>query len=246
MLAAGAAALPASAMFLASARGQAPATGTAPAAGDRQPMGRDPLLGACLLVGGKRQIEACRWAMDKLQNDDCKAFAKAEIDEHENIKAQLKTFGLEFPKAADGTSSIALASGMADGSTATPAGGTTGTTATPPPVPQVAVGRVALPGAASEFVAIDVQVGEQCVANYKKMMSKKQGLKFDKAFVGDQLHEHQGLLDKVQVFRQHASPEMQQVLAQGQQIIEQHIATCEQLMNKLDQATGGGAERKDG
>ena len=48
------------------------------------------------------------------------------------------------------------------------------------------------------------------------------------------LHEHMGLLDRAMVFQRHASPAMKPVLAEGQKIIEAHIATLEGLMAKLD------------
>jgi len=72
-------------------------------------------------------------------------------------------------------------------------------------------------------------------------LSKQQGLKFDKCYVGDQLHEHFGLLDKAMVFRRHATPELVPVLEEARPIIERHIATLKGLMEKLDSMKTGDA-----
>src|SRR3954451_12672732 len=64
-------------------------------------MGVDPTMAACLLVKGKRQIEVCRWAMSRSQNNDVKQFAQAEIDEHEHIKKRLQEIGFQFPRPAN-------------------------------------------------------------------------------------------------------------------------------------------------
>jgi hypothetical protein len=66
----------------------------------------DPFFAGCLLAKGRRQIEVCRFAMDKLQNDECKRFAQAEIDEHQHIKQRLGELGFTpamFNNGAGGT-----------------------------------------------------------------------------------------------------------------------------------------------
>jgi len=221
--------LPVSAVLWKTAYSQTPAAqpaGTQPAT--KQPTGRDPLVAVCMLVGGRRQIEVCKWAMEKLSNADCKAFAKAEVDEHEHIKSKMKEFGLEYPTIPQTTQAA----------TNTQAGGVQQVSAIQP-IPAIAVGRIMFPPPASDFVQIDHEICEQCIANYKKDMEKKQGAKFDKCFASDQLHAHHGLLDKVQVFKKHASGDMLAVLSEGQQVIEKHIATLEQIVQKLDDAKDG-------
>ncbi|HVK08612.1 MAG TPA: hypothetical protein VM597_07525, partial [Gemmataceae bacterium] len=154
------------------------------------------------------------------------AFAKAEIDEHETIKARLKEFGFEPPMPASRTAAAPAPSEVV------PAGGL-------PRVEAVTVGRVAFPGAAAELFHIDHEVAEQCIRNFRTMMEKKSGMKFDKAFIGDQLHAHTGLKDKAEVFSRHASAEMKPVLAEGLTIINRHIETLESLMARMDSMPGG-------
>ncbi|CAN0477634.1 unnamed protein product, partial [Phaeothamnion confervicola] len=84
------------------------------------------------------------------------------------------------------------------------------------------------------LVAVDHEVADQCIANYRSEMDKLSGKEFDKRFIGNQLDEHMALLDKVQTFRRHASPKLETVLADGQKVIETHIATLKKIMANLD------------
>jgi predicted outer membrane protein len=197
-------ALPASALLPALAGAQPPA-GQPPAAS------KDPLLAPCLLIGGRKQIENCSYALKKLQSDEAKAFAKAEIEEHETIKKNLKGLGFDYP-----VTPVAAAQPGQPVSWAVSAGG------------------VKLPMEAATMVAVDYEVAEQCIANYRTEMDTYSRREFDKRFVGHQLDEHMSLLDKVQTFRRHASPKMGAILADGQKVIETHIATLKKLMTALD------------
>jgi hypothetical protein len=198
-----------------------PPAGTPPT---RVPSGRDPLLAACLLIGGRVQTEVCQWAQTRLTSEDVKAFCKAEIDHQETAKARLKEFGFDYPTRSTG---VALASGTADTGGVVQAGGL-------PRVEMVSIGRIALPGAASEMVHIEHEVAEQCLKTFKEMMGKKSGVKFDKAFVGCQLSAHIGMKDKLEVFQRHASESMKPVLAECLTHINRDIETLETLMARMD------------
>jgi predicted outer membrane protein len=234
------AAVPASAWLL-TLRAQPPG-GAAPP-GAAAGLGRDPLLAACLLIGGRKQIENCRFALRKLENEECRKFANAEIEEHEGIKTRLNEFGFVYPVQPAGKGPA----GAVPGNTATPAappagtGGTAG--ANPPAAGQpgaatrtmlVSVGKAPIQPGAAELILVDHEVAEQCIANYRKEMEPLTGLKLDKRFIGHQLDAHYELRDKAQTFARHASPAMQPVLAEGLKVIEAHIATCKQIMEELD------------
>jgi len=248
------AAVPVTGLLLAPARGQAPQQ----MAGG-QGYGEDPILSCCLLIDGRKQIEICRWAKERAKSDDVKAFAQAEIDEHEKIKADLRRLGFEYPAPPQFGNQTPQGgqfpqSGAAGGQTSAQPGPGQTTTATQAVTgtPQlsgfqqqqgpkmIAVGRLILPPGLTETVAISHEVADQCVTNARTVLERKAGEgKFDKAFVGMQLHEHYGLLDKAQVFEKHSTDRLREVLAQGRPIIERHIATLEGLMQKLEQGGAG-------
>jgi len=233
----------------------------------------DPTMAACLLIKGHKQIQVCTWALDKIQDPDVKAFAQAEIDEHENLKKKLQDAGYQFPTApasrADlggGTGNNATTTGNATGGVSTATGGNSsgGNTSSDPGTLRsansdrntatttnnatttnaagrrggrsLAVGRTMLPQPAADMVALDVEVGEQCIATTKAEQQKFSGKDFDKRFIGSQLDAHYGLFDHGVVFRKHASRELAPILDNARTIIEQHIATCKKLMDKLDAA----------
>ncbi|WP_439625491.1 hypothetical protein [Gemmata sp.] len=164
-----------------------------------------------LLIGGRKQIANCTFALTKLQSDGAKAFARAEIAEHETLKKTFQGLGYDYPvRPAPGTQPDRPAAWL------------------------VASGGAPLPVEAAGMVAVDHEVADQCIANYRREMDAFSGREFDKRFIGHQLDEHLALLDKVQTFRRHASPEASAVLAEGQKTIETHIATLKKLMTGFD------------
>jgi len=175
---------------------------------------RDALFASCLLIIGRKQIEVCRFALDRLQHQDVKAFAQAEIDEHETLKKRLAGLGYGYPSPTS-------AGGAAEGSPRSRAAILT-------------VRRTELPPGASELIAVDHEVADQCIATTKAELGKLQGLKFDERFVGSQLDAHYALFDRGVVFRKHASSEMAPVLDEARPIIERHIATCKKLMETIE------------
>ena len=204
-------AIPASALIPALAAAQPVAQPGQP--GAMPPVAKDPLFAPCLLIGGRKQIENCSFALAKLQSDGCKAFAKAEIEEHETIKKNLKAQGYDYPVTPAGK----------------PQPGQ-------PPAWVVTAGPAKPSPDAAGMIALDHEVAEQCVANYRKEMGKLSGNELDKRFVGNQLDTHMTLLDQVQTFRRHASPQMEGLLADGQKVIETHVATLKRLMAELDKS----------
>jgi predicted outer membrane protein len=206
---------------MAAGAGMIPFAGLAAAAAAQQAetttdaaTGHDALFASCLLIVGRKQIEVCRFALDRIQHEDVKAFAQAEIDEHETLKTRLEGLGYRYPAAA-------TAGAAGDG-----AGRGRGVV--------LSVRRATLPPGASDLIAVDHEVAEQCIATTKAEQGKLQGLKFDERFVGSQLDAHYGLLDKGVVFRKHASSELAPVLDEARPIIERHIATCKALMEALE------------
>lgn len=237
------AAVPVSGLFLASARGQVPQQMPA-----GQSYGEDPILACCLLIDGRKQIEICRWAQDKVKNEDVKAFAKAEVEEHEKVKAELQKLGFEYPappQLQQPGSQVRPGTQPQPGAQFRP--GTQTTTAGQgfPGAPRmIATGRLLLPPGLAEAVQIETEVADQCISSAKTALGKKTGAKLDKMFVGAQLFCHHGELDKLQVFEKHATERMREVLHHCRPVVERQITTLEGLMTRLDE--GGKPERSDG
>lgn len=207
-------ALTAGAGLLAAGGLAAVATAQPPGAPGAMAPGVDPMMALCLLATGRKQIEVCRFALTKLQNADAKAFAQAEIDEHEHIKARLAQLGYQYPANIP----------------ATPAGGGGVVQAGAAPM---MLGRIAMPPGMAAWVPVEHALSEQCIATEKSELGKHEGAKFDMAFIGGQLHAHYGLFDRGVTFRKFASQPMAPVLDEARPVIERHIATCKELKEKL-------------
>jgi len=146
-------------------------------------------MAACLLIVGRKQIEVCRFALEKIQDDEVKAFAQAEIDEHETLKKRLQELGYQYPAAPESRAEAATTAGRRASRV-------------------LAVGRTVLPPGAAEMIRIDHEVKQQCIETTRTEQSKLSGVKFDKRFIGSQLDAHYALFDHGVVFRKHATREL--------------------------------------
>lgn len=63
-------------------------------------MSEDPALAACLLIGGRKQIEKSKFGQERAEHPDVKAFAQAEIKEHEEMRAKLTELGYKYPASS--------------------------------------------------------------------------------------------------------------------------------------------------
>lgn len=232
--AAGLGSIPVLSWFAAAQQDTSPGAGASGRGQGMQGGSMDAFIAACLLAKGRKQIEICRFAMDKLQNDECKRFAQAEIEEHEHIKRRLGELGFTPTGGGTGTGGGQDRTGTGDrtsGADRNTAAGAAGQ----------GRGDTTQGGRLSpelmQIVMTDNEVADQCIATLKSEMGKLQGPKFDKAFIGDQLHSHYGLFDHAVVFRNHAR-QVVPVLNEGRPIIERHIATCKQIKEHFEQMKG--------
>ena len=99
--------------------------------------------------------------------------------------------------------------------------------------PPAFAGQVANAGGLN-FIAAIQQIGTQCEQSLARELGEYQGAHFDKAYVGQQIGGHLDMIAKIRVLRQYASPQLQQVLAQGEQDAHHHLEQFKQLMKSLE------------
>ena len=256
------AAIPVAGVWAAVAHGQprpvAP-TGNTPAG-----LNEDPLLAAQLAIAARNQVAGSQVAFQKAQSGEVRAFANAEIAEHQALLARLTDRGFQFPTvtpvpaAVPGAAPVDAPAGVTGNPPPEPTANRPvvpqpGTrpaenavppsrpAVSPPPAagpqastPLVNVGRMTLPVGESRLILIDTQVGEQNAATFQREIAPLIGLAFDKAYIDDQLFEHYRMRDQVTVFRRHASPVLLPILDEAMPIIERHIATLKGLISRLE------------
>jgi predicted outer membrane protein len=253
--------LPALGVWITATRGQQGSTeltGNASAG-----LSEDPPLAAKILIEARKQISTSQVAVQRADNGEVRAFATAEVAEHQTIQRRLADRGLLYPTvtpvpaAVAGTAPVDAIAGVPGNPPPAPTAnrpvvpqpGTPpakNTVPPPPPVvtptpaadprvatPLVNVGRFTLPAGASRLINVDMQIGEQCVATFQREIAPLAGLAFDRAYVDNQLFAHSALLDRVVVFSRHASPVLLAVLNEAQPVIERHVATLKNLVVRL-------------
>jgi len=86
---------------------------------------------------------------------------------------------------------------------------------------------------AFNWVAIHKEIGEQCLQSSKKELERYKGAEFDKAYMGMQVAAHMEMLDKLKVFKNHASGQLQQDIEQGIETTQEHLKEAHKIMDEI-------------
>jgi putative membrane protein len=90
-------------------------------------------------------------------------------------------------------------------------------------------------GGGLNWISIHKEIGQQCLANLKQELSEKQGIEFDKCFMGEQIGEHMKVIASLKVLRNHASSELRQDLDKELQMAQTHLQHAKQIVKQLDE-----------
>jgi predicted outer membrane protein len=94
------------------------------------------------------------------------------------------------------------------------------------------------PGAA--LLQLHHELAEKCLESARRDADKL-GQEFDTHFMGAQIVAHKEMLDKLQVFQQHVSPETRQLLADAQKTTQKHLEEAKNIHENLSKQSGRGA-----
>lgn len=190
----------------------------------------DQFLVQCVAQHRQHGIELAEFARKNSESDEVKQFAQAVIDDNQKMLAALK----QIAPAALGD----------------PARTTITTESATAPAPKArheanerdereeVVVRTektwpAMGGVITKIGIIERQVADACLESAKKKLGEKQGAEFDQCYVAMQVFANQGLLDKLRIYQQHASPEVAQAFERGAQSTETLLARAEQLFQQF-------------
>jgi predicted outer membrane protein len=96
------------------------------------------------------------------------------------------------------------------------------------------------PGA--ELLQLHQELADKCLESARRD-SEKLGQEFDSHFMGSQIVAHKAMLDKLQVFQQHVSPETRQLLANAEKTTQKHLEEAQSIHESLSKQ--GGREGTD-
>jgi predicted outer membrane protein len=97
----------------------------------------------------------------------------------------------------------------------------------------------------SELLQLHHELAEKCLETARKE-AEKHAAEFDQHFLGAQIVAHKEMLDKLQVFENHVSPQTRQLLSDAQETTRKHLQEAMSLHEKVSKESreGGAASRR--
>jgi len=190
------------------------------------------------------EIEVAKFAQDKLQSPEVRAFAEKMIREH---TADCEAYGKLAGNLVTARQDPARAPAEPAPEGARPA---TPRPAIPPRVDVEVAPRPGAPPAVDvavggrraepfDWLALHREMGEQCLATAKQELGRKQGAEFDHCFMGQQFGAHMHVADMLKVLKRHASPQLAEQIDKSSQVVQAHLQEARQMVEK----TGTPSER---
>jgi len=227
-------------------------------------MDLDHFLAKVVIKANKDEIATARLAEQRSTNAEVKKFAMQMAEDHTRLMNRLEQFrnaqrnerGNGMRRPGDNGN---LNRGAANGGTfgqprfgiqtvPSTVQGQPGATAQPNTVAQGetsdqrnagnAAGHAGMAGhrnAAREFVAVMDEVANQTQKSLERELSQKEGVQFDRCYLGQQVMAHLWLSDALSIFERHASSELQPILQEGLQTAQQHLTHAKALLARIEQ-----------
>jgi predicted outer membrane protein len=224
--------------------------------------GIDQHVANCLILHSQEEIALLKFARDKTENKDVKEFADMAIKDHEKGISDLQKFASR--QAAD------LELKGSPNRTETPGTRTNRETLKPAPAAADATGRpvqppraqvqdqngrtiAAAPATAAEhgdsmadhMFQIEQQAVQNCLTMTEDELGKQRGSHFDKAFLGQQVGMHIGMLAHLQALKGNVSSDLQQVVDTNWKAASEHKDKAEKLMDQVHHDAEKSNDSKD-
>ena len=206
----------------------------------------DRILATCIMIANNNEIALAEHAQARLQNPEAKQFAQMMIKDHGDFGRKLQKFSSVTPGDGHG--------GQRDASGDSSHTGHTGQTGEKPagekpagerpvgerPAGENPTGRDAADASGMrhttgglDHAALAQELGRKHLESAKKMLDEKQGAEFDQCYIGMQIGAHACVLDELEVFANHASPELRAVFTEAQQTVRTHLDRAKQIGKDL-------------
>jgi predicted outer membrane protein len=168
----------------------------------------DAIIAACLFLGNQEEIALATFAQKHAQHENVKMFAKTLADEHTKALAMIQKV-----------------------------------------TPEVANLKLTMQGrnesdseAQSEDndpgMAMLQKVKSECLSLTQQELQEHQGAEFDKAYVGQQLGAHIAMLAELRGSKSFASPELQEIISQGEKMTMAHMEKAKKIMSQIKDEHG--------
>jgi putative membrane protein len=183
----------------------------------------------CLLSKNQAEVEIAEFAQQQAQTPEVKEFAQKMVQDHGKLVKQLQQIAGTQTSDRAGTTATRDAAGQnaADQNT---------------------VNRTAENNSAvDQLVALERQITERCTQAAREELQQKQGVEFDKCYIGSQIGGHMHMLAALEVIEQQGPEQLKQISQQAQPQVKQHLDQAKQIAKQLEgnaNATGSRAARQ--
>jgi predicted outer membrane protein len=178
----------------------------------------DQQVAACLHVECSNHIEISKLGQSKAESEEVRDFAEKMVSDHTSGCQELQQLAGHL--AAD--------HGQQQGRPG-------------------AQGAQRSAGGQLDWISIKKEIGQQCLTTLKQELGSKQGIEFDKCFMGVQISAHMKTVDELKVLKNHVSSELGQKLDKQLQMAQQHLQLAKQIEQKLkDRPSERVTRRPDG
>jgi predicted outer membrane protein len=218
--------------------------GTQQTAGQNEPVQR--FLASCLLQKNKAEVELGQIAQQQAQNPQVKEFAQRMVQDHQQIVQKLQPLA-GMQDARTGASSQFDAQRQTADATrlpGSPGAGQPNRDVSRDLTTDRATGRQN--PALNELAQIERQITDRYFESVREDLQQKQGVEFDKCYLGSQIGGHMHMLAALEVIEQQGPDQLRQIAQQAQPKVQQHLEHAKQLMKQLEgsSATSSQAERQ--
>lgn len=201
-------------------------------------------IAVCLTLGNEEEVALAEFAQGRAQNPQVKEFAQMMIEEHQKAISQLQQVAPEIAALDLELTSQANENVAPGGAVSDPARAGEARSASSPSTSQAAGNQRTLASGATaggedqQMVQLAREIKQECLNLTQAELGRHEGVKFDKAYIGQQLVAHIKMLAELRAVKRHASGQLQPIVQQGVQMTEHHLAEARQIMEQLE-ADGG-------
>jgi predicted outer membrane protein len=191
----------------------------------------DQKIAVCLLLGNQEEVALAQFAQQQSQNEQVRNFAQQMVEHHQQAIAKIEQAAPEVAslnlQLQSGTEGAAAASTSASG--VRPASAEE---------PVASTASAANPAHDQRAVQLAQSVKQECLNLTQQELAQKQGAEFDKAYIGQQIGAHIGMLAELRGSKNFATGQLQQVISEGEQVTQKHLAEAKQIMSQLKDQQG--------
>lgn len=196
-------------------------------------------IAVCLTLGNQAEIALAQLAEQRSQNPQVKQFAQHMIEQHRQALSKIQQAAPETAQlqlnvqgnaATESLSATADATGIRRVAAEEPLNSRTATGAAA--TGTAATGNPAA-GQSDRSVQMAQKIAQECLKLTQQELSQKEGVEFDKAYMGCQVAAHLHMLGELRGSKEFATGQLQQVIAEGEQMAQQHLQQAKQIMAQL-------------